>query len=184
MNLFVLATWAVTGLATVAAAISVGRLLRMSRIMLAVFAMLCVLAVVAVARLARTVVPAGPVQVEITAPRNGLWVEGTSLSVEGIVRPAGARVTLVIRSERDPRWWVQPVVRPSRIADGVGYWTVKGSLGTKTEGIGQTFEVVALASLNNIIFDLLTGRYVTEGDFYHNVPLWSQTPPLVVWRRQ
>jgi hypothetical protein len=122
------------------------------------------------------------VVVEIAVPRNGSLVEGASLSVSGIVRPSAARVTFVVRSERDTRWWTQEAARRTRVEQETGYWNGTVLLGTATEGRSDVFEIVALASSNSLFFDLLTGRYTSEGDRHETVPLWSQSTPVLVRR--
>ena len=104
--------------------------------------------------------------------------------IEGRVSPPDARVTVVVRSETDIRWWVQPVVTAERTDALTGHWSVRAHIGTPTEGRRQSFELVALASADSRLFDALTGRAFMSGTPQDNIPLWTQSEPVVIWREK
>ncbi len=122
-------------------------------------------------------------EITLTAPAPLTHVTGTALRIEGSVQPAGARIALAVRAEGDPRWWIQTgrVSRTRR--GGIEHWAVEATLGTRREGAGQAFEVVALASANGALFDVFAGRYLLPGST-PAVPPWAQSAPVLVWRAQ
>jgi hypothetical protein len=119
------------------------------------------------------------VDLAIRQPKNGARVEGNRLRVEGVARPASSLVTLVVRSESDERWWVQDVVRPDPQS---GLWLIDAYLGTPTEGVRQSFTIVALASDDGVLLNVLAGRRLSRGMTLATVPLWNRSSPCVVWR--
>lgn len=119
--------------------------------------------------------------VTIRQPPNGTRVAGYRLRVEGVARPADSLVTLVVRSETDEHWWVQDVVRPDPQS---GLWSIDAYLGTPTQGVRQSFTILALASADGTLFNLLTGRRLSRGMTWWTVPLWNRSPPQVVWRER
>jgi hypothetical protein len=96
-----------------------------------------------------------PVSVTIDAPGANSHIDGCRVKLRGRVSPGDTRLALAVRSERDDGWWIQPYV----VADS-GNWMVEALLGTDTEGIDQNFIIVALASADPLIIDVLTGRHV------------------------
>jgi len=125
-----------------------------------------------------------PVRAEITSPVSVQHVSGDQLMIEGRVSPPDARVTVVVRSETDTRWWVQSVVTAERIDALTGHWSVHAHIGTPEAGQRQSFELVALASANSRLFDALTGRAFISGTPQDKIPLWAQSEPVVVWREK
>jgi hypothetical protein len=120
--------------------------------------------------------------VRITAPPDQTEVKGDQLTLRGSVRPPSARVTVVVHAQSDPVWWVQEVVNPQQTVGDVGFWTIRAHLGTQTAGRNETFYVVALASANNVFSDLITKRYLRQGQRYRNLPPWSESSILTLRR--
>lgn len=123
-----------------------------------------------------------PVHVTIASPRSGQEILGHRIRVAGTVAPPGARVALVIRSEKDVRWWVQGVVDAEVQQDGTCEWAVDSRLGTGTEGINENFQIIALGSADGTAFNALTGRIVMKGTRNAALPDWWQSSPTVVRR--
>jgi len=121
------------------------------------------------------------VEVAIRQPTNGTRVEGHRLRVEGVVRPASSLVTLVMRSESDEHWWVQDVVRPDPQS---GLWFIDAYVGTPKVGARQSFTIIALASDDGALFNLLAGRRLSRGMTLGTVPLWNRSSPHVIWRER
>lgn len=123
-----------------------------------------------------------PVVVAIVEPKSMEQVEGARLRVSGTVSPSRARVTLLVRSERDLRWWAQSVVTSADAGGGVGSWSIDAHLGTREAGARENFQIVALASADGSLFNLLTGRAVSGNTTLTSVPLWEKSAPVVVRR--
>jgi len=121
--------------------------------------------------------------VSITSPSSGTAINGYHLTVVGTANPPDCRITLVIRSETDFRWWVQSVIRPQHVQGQLGVWSISALIGTPNEGQFRNFHIIALASADSFWFNLLTGgRYLTPGQAPPSVPLWNQSSPVVIWR--
>jgi hypothetical protein len=117
--------------------------------------------------------------VSIQQPPNGARIDSFHLRVEGIVAPASSVVTLLVRSESDDRWWVQDVVRADPKS---GKWLIDAYVGTPTEGVHQSFTLIALASDDDVLFNLLAGRHLRRGMVLGTVPPWNRSALRVVWR--
>lgn len=123
-----------------------------------------------------------PANVTITSPSSGSHVIGNRLQVSGTVSLPNSRVTLVVRSEKDLRWWVQSVVKAEEETVGINKWSINAYVGSPTAGSGESFQIIALASGDGYLFRLITGRLLDEGASLKNVPLWEQSEPIVVRR--
>jgi hypothetical protein len=60
-------------------------------------------------------------------------------------------LTILVHPVEDDRWWVQPPPAPTK-SDGT--WTTRAWFGTETQGIGEDFEILAVA----------TGRRLKQGE--------------------
>ena len=120
--------------------------------------------------------------VAISYPKTGDTTSNFEYTISGIVKPKTARVTVVVRSERDTRWWVQEIVSAIAENDSVGKWSLKIFLGSKEVGTEQNYEIIALATNNSFLFNLMTGRFLYDGYTSAVVPLWNQSD-LVIIRR-
>jgi hypothetical protein len=125
-----------------------------------------------------------PTDVRITVPVSGLHLVGRTLLVEGVVKPPGSTIALAIRSERDTYWWIQPVVKTSTQERIEAHWSIRATFGTADAGIGENFQIIALASADGRWFDLIAGRALAEGSRFRELPNWHQSMPVVVWRAQ
>jgi hypothetical protein len=121
--------------------------------------------------------------VKITDPPAFSMTGGYRLRVKGTVSPSAARVTLVVRSEKAIDWWVQQTASVDS-NEARGTWTIDAFLGTPSQGSFQSFQVIALASPNPWLLDLLSGRCLMAGQRSKKVPDWSQSDPIVVRRNQ
>lgn len=122
------------------------------------------------------------ITLKITAPNSLDIIKGDRVSITGTVSPSEALVTVVIRSEKAIGWWVQSIVHPKNDKGLIGHWSIKGYLGTKHEGINQNFYIIAIASADSLLFNLLTGRFVVANKFVKNIPPWTQSDPVLVRR--
>lgn len=148
----------------------------------ALLALLGLIATVSLLFAFRTYWPSRPATVTITSPREGRQVGGTQLLVSGTVQPADARVILLVRSETDVQWW--PQLPPTRVLrdDGVRTWSVDATLGTDDTGIGQNFMILAVASADSSLFNLLADRWADDTRARTTVPRWSLSNLVVVRR--
>jgi len=121
-------------------------------------------------------------KVWITSPHTGIMVKDTVLKISGIVNPASARVTARVRSEHDTCWWVQEIVRAEKQEGNEGQWSLTAYIGTKETGVNENYEIIALASDDGNIFNLLTERYIYSGLTRPSVPLWYQSDLIQIRR--
>lgn len=173
---------AALGVGGIAGTLSV-RLRRPARWTVAVV-LLAVAATIAGLTLYRDAAGQRRVQVSIDVPASGHTVEGYRLRIAGTVHPADAEVAVLVRSEIDDHWWVQPVVRADRTGDGPGRWSVNGYVGTARDGRGENFQLVALASADGRLFNLFTGRYLRRGYRLGTIPPWPMSDPVVIHRAE
>lgn len=122
------------------------------------------------------------VTLTITTPFNGAKIKGDRVNIAGTVNPSQASVTVLIRSEKAIGWWVQSIVRPKNEKGPIGHWSIKGYLGTEHEGINENFYIIAIASADSLLFNLLTGRIVIANRFVENIPPWTLSDPVIVRR--
>lgn len=179
MNLETWIAWFALALAAGALTFALARHLGLGRWLALALALLGASAGFASLYLFSTEAQPQKVDLTIQRPRNGARVEGYRLRVEGVARPASSLVTLLVRSESDERWWVQDVVRPDPQS---GLWQIDAYLGTPKEGVRQSFTILALASNDGVLFNVLAGRRLLRGMTLETVPLWNRSPPCVVWR--
>jgi len=83
----------------------------------------------------------------ITRPRNGERVCWRSL-IEGRVSDPQLQVFVAIHPMATNRFWIQPV--PNVASDGS--YSVYGYFGEPNQGIGEPFEIIAIATRNKELF--------------------------------
>ena len=120
-----------------------------------------------------------PCKVMITSPKNETEIRGYQINVSGNVDPPPARVTVIVRSETDKKWWVQDIIRPKKPS---GSWSMNAQIGEENVGADETYEIVALASNDSRVFNIFTGRYLYKGLTLNQTPGWNQSE-LVIIRR-
>jgi hypothetical protein len=120
-----------------------------------------------------------PCKVSVTSPSSGSVIQGYKIDVIGKVDPPSARVTVIVRSETDSRWWVQEIVKPSGLS---GVWTLTAHIGKQNEGKGETYEIVALASNDSTLYNLFTKRFLYEGLTLNQTPRWCQSELILIRR--
>ena len=108
--------------------------------------------------------------------------EGHHVQITGTVSPADARVTVAIRSEKDPMWWIHSIVRAKSPGSDTGKWSVTGYLGTPESGINENFHIIAIASADNWLLEILTGRSLKANRPTIHLPSWTPSIPVVVRR--
>lgn len=182
MSLPTLIAWLVVVLVVVGVAAISGRALRLRWTPVLIVAVLAATATVAILLVARLYKAPRPVQVIIVSPRGGADVSGTRIRVAGTVAPEGATVMLLVRSERDLHWWPQDRVTKGRGPGNIGTWSVDAHLGTERQGPGESFIVLAVASNDPWIFNLLTDRWINLRSVQRTVPRWGRSEPAVIYR--
>lgn len=124
------------------------------------------------------------VKVTIESPKTNTKLKRHKIQISGTVFPANARVAVAIRSEKDPRWWIQSVIRPDRQDGDMGKWSINGYLGTPNAGKNENFYIVALASADNPFLAALTGHEIRKKGSVTRLPIWIQSPIVVIRRIQ
>lgn len=176
-------SWFATSIIVAIFAVAFSRKLKFKRFHAIIIATLAAVSVFGTLSIYRDYAKPTPVNVVITSPSTGARLEGYRVQVTGTVFPPDALVTVVIRSETDLKWWVQTIVKPEPIDDNkIGKWTINGYIGTDKAGINKNFYIIALASADNVLFNLLTGRTIAARTSLKNIPLWSQSEPVVIRR--
>jgi hypothetical protein len=175
-------TWIIIALLASFAWLVGSRALRMAWVPAFMLALLVIVGVWGALYLFRAHASPSHVQVSITSPKSGDLVAEKGVQISGTIVPNNASVTVVVRSEKDMKWWIQEMAKV-KISDGVvGQWQTTALLGTRSEGIGENFQIIALASSNNTLFNILTGRYITVGQTCDRIPRWEQSKPVVLRR--
>lgn len=116
-----------------------------------------VLAVVSLVLLSNVKVK--PVQIGVVEPKDGAQIEGYCYLVKGTVGDSNARVSVVIRPLTPLDYWVQepPTIDASR------NWQVNAQFGETTVGVGEKYEIIALATNENFIVTWMTGNSLPIG---------------------
>jgi hypothetical protein len=100
-----------------------------------------------------------PIQLAIAAPQDGLKIDGYRYLVKGAASDSNARVYVLVRPLETLDYWVQE--QPT--IDATGNWQVNAYLGEKKTGIGQDYEIMALATNENWLVTLMTGNLLQVG---------------------
>lgn len=175
-------TWALISLAVACVAALSSRRIRLRWLPSLLVAMLAAGATLALLYLFSSTARPTPVAVTIISPASGSVVTENRVRVTGKVSRPEARVTLVVRSETALKWWAQAVVTPERDEDGLWKWSINAHLGTREAGVDENFQIIALASADSWLFNLITGRAISENSTFTTIPLWEQSEPVVVRR--
>lgn len=182
LNLYAVVSWIVLCATASGVTIWVAYLCRLQRSVQTILGALTAVVTVSLLALLAIFVEHSPSSVAIVDPTSISTVGGSTIEVVGTVNPSDARVTVLARAESDTRWWVQPIVRGVRSENEEGSWSVSAALGTETVGRHENYQLIALSSVNSPIFNILTGRYLREGDTYSTIPLWNLSEPITVRR--
>jgi hypothetical protein len=111
---------------------------------------------------------------------NGAVADDELFEIRGSMTPPNAKIIVLVREGRNPRWRVQAPIET--INDG--RWSLRIHLGDSSGGIGEHFEVVAVASTNPWFIDLLRGRMLWIGETLACPPALSVSNIVTVWRRR
>jgi len=100
-----------------------------------------------------------PIQIKIDAPQEGEKIDGYRYVVKGTVNDPNAGVYVVVRPLEPLDYWVQE--RPT--VDATGNWQVNAYFGERSAGVGEGYEVIALATRENFLVTLVTGNFLRVG---------------------
>jgi len=100
-----------------------------------------------------------PVHIEIVEPKDGVRIDGDRYLVKGMVGDSSAKVVLVIRPLVPLDYSVQ---EPPTI-DANGYWQANAHFGERAVGIGEGYEIIALATHENFLVTWVTGNSPSIG---------------------
>lgn len=106
-----------------------------------------------------------PLRVNITDPPDGGNVT-MQYFVKGTVADPDARVYVVVHPLRVSEMWVQ---KPP-IVDRSGNWQTQATFGGDALGIGESYEVIALATNDNFVATWATGNSLSEGRKLTSLP--------------
>lgn len=129
-------------------------------------------------------VPPSYVLVNITSPKPAAEVDGLKITVQGDVEPQWARVYVLVHPSSTDQWWVQDLLQFRRIEsdDKSAVWSTTAYLGTEELGTTDSFDIIALASADLLVRDILTGRYLQPGETLKVLPLLNQSNLVTVRR--
>jgi hypothetical protein len=111
---------------------------------------------------------------------DGAVADDELFEVRGTTTPPDARVAVLVREGRNPRWRVQAPIETINN----GRWSLRVHLGDDHGGVGEHFEVVAVASTNLWLIDLLRGRLMWTGETLACPPALSASNVVTIWRRR
>ena len=122
--------------------------------------------------------PAPAVSIFITAPADGTEVE-LSQVIKGTVSPASARVFVLIHPMPTDMFWVQNIP----LVGNDGTWRTNGFFGTKEAGIGDSYEIVAIALAESWVVRWLKGSLLRPGATIKELPRDVNKSNVVTVRR-
>jgi len=120
----------------------------------------------------------GTASVAINSPANGAEIAGYQHIVSGTVSDPNMIVHVVVRPLGPLDYWVQS---PTTIA-GSGAWTVNAHLGEPTAGVGESFEIIAVAHKRSFLASLATGTRLSPGR-YPSLPSNMNRSETVIVKR-
>ncbi|HEX8493602.1 MAG TPA: hypothetical protein VF658_12215 [Pyrinomonadaceae bacterium] len=100
-----------------------------------------------------------PVTIEIIEPVNAAQIEGNRYLVKGKVNDPDAKISVVVRPLEPLDYWVQE----TPTIDSGGNWQVNAHFSERNVGIGERYEVFALATRENFLVTWLTGNSLPVG---------------------
>lgn len=117
-------------------------------------------------------------RVQIGEPKDGAAV-GYQPHIKGTVSDAAAAVHVLVRPITSEVWWVQnaPVVQPD------GTWEVPVYIGTAQLGVGESYEIVAVAASGNWFLQLLRESSLEAGQKVKALPEYLVRSKVLVVRR-
>ncbi|MBW8877322.1 MAG: hypothetical protein JF614_20345 [Acidobacteria bacterium] len=114
---------------------------------------------------------AAALRVEITSPAESAVVDVEAM-VKGKVSDAKTRVYVLVRPLKTRYWWVQRLPAPPS-PDGT--WQTLCNFGTPSEGVGEPYEIIAIASKTRL--------NLIEGKTLEDVPDSGTTSAVVTVKR-
>jgi hypothetical protein len=168
---------------TIAAAAAWGLNLKRSRWLLGGgFVLGLLLASLAIAW--RATLSPSPVSVEITAPEPQTEFSNFEITVEGNVSPPWARVYALVHPHTTDQWWVQnlPPFRHADLGGKSATWETTAYIGTETLGVDDSYDIIALASNEPLLLDILIGRYLQPAETRNELPFLNQSNVVTVRR--
>jgi hypothetical protein len=103
--------------------------------------------------------PVQPIQIEIIKPKTATVAEGYRALVQGHVSDPHANVRVLVHPLVVAEMWVQD----SPVVDSAGNWQVNAYFGEPGKGIGENFEIIALATNENFLVTWVTGNALPLG---------------------
>jgi hypothetical protein len=126
---------------------------------------------------------AKPVHIYIDTPLQAT-VQGTQAQIQGTVSPKNSRIYVLVHPIHTNKWWVQAVPSISDDATESATWTSIIYLGAENAGQGEYFEVIALASADSLIADILSGRFLSIGEVVETFPMLSRSNTIEFFRQK
>jgi hypothetical protein len=114
---------------------------------------------------------AGSLRVDIQSPKPNQEV-GVEAMVTGKVSDPQSRVYVLVRPMKTRDWWVQQTPAPP---SHDGSWQVRCSFGTPTEGGGEPYEIIAIASKKRLA--------LKEDQKFEDIPDLGVTSDVVTVKR-
>jgi hypothetical protein len=122
--------------------------------------------------------PPPDIRVVIDQPKDGAEV-GQRALVAGKSTPVPRAIYVLVRARSTTTWWVQDL--PG--IDGEGNWSVKAYFGTTGLGLGETFDIIAVATSENSLTRVLRGVNLSAGQQFSTlVPSLAKSSLVVVKR--
>jgi hypothetical protein len=116
----------------------------------------------------------------ITDPSPGSVFTSPKIKVRGKTSNTNSRVYLLVHPATTDTWWVQDL--PDYDMKDMTNWNVECYIGTKDQGIGDSYDIVALSSVDNIILDALLGRHLYSGENLKTLPVLNKSNIITVTR--
>ncbi|MBI4670844.1 MAG: hypothetical protein HY741_04140 [Chloroflexi bacterium] len=114
-----------------------------------------------------------PVKISINDPQDGTNVTLRYLA-KGTVSDADAKVYVILHPLTVSEMWVQQ----TPIVDAQGNWQSTVIFGTDTLGIGDRYELIALATNDNFLVSWATGNSLSNGQVVTSLPRKSNRSNL------
>ena len=127
----------------------------------------------------KTLTPSA-IEIEIIEPEPGFVSDSHVLKVNGQISAFTSKFYILVHPASTDRWWVQN--SPQIFGKNSLKWTAECYIGTPDLGKDEAYDLVAIASLDNTIFDGLTGRLLYPGQSLRELPLLYKSNIVTVKR--
>jgi hypothetical protein len=122
------------------------------------------------------------VEIEIIKPKPGFVSDSHIVKVTGKISVFTSKFYILVHPSTTDQWWVQN--KPQIFGAKSLEWETECYIGTQDLGKNESYDIVAVASIDNIIFDALAGRLLYPDQKLKALPLLYKSNIITIKRAE